>query len=32
MPTRAEAVASLNAEVDLYVRTLIETTGAISAP
>ena len=29
---RAEAVAALNAEVDLYVQTLIETTAAISAP
>ena len=32
MPTHAEAVAALNAEVDLYVQTLIETTAAISAP
>ena len=30
--TRAEAVEAVNAEVDLYVQTLIQTTAAISAP
>lgn len=30
--TRAEAVAAVNDEVDLYVQTLIETTAAISEP
>ncbi len=32
LATRAEAVEAVNAEVDLYVQTLIQTTAAVSAP